>query len=339
MVREQIEASIKLPQGGEMNDSNEPPGGRTGEPARNPDPNENGPTPGEGLSRETTFNADQRGQYNSGGLAAPIKLPLSSLIVDLAIQQRVGINAELVAEYAANIGDWIAQAPIDVFADEGARIVADGFHRVHACLAAGLEHIFARLHQGTRRDALLFAIGANRAHGLRRSNDDKRKAVETMLLDPEWRRWSDRKIAEQAGVSHTFVANQREVATVATPRHFVCDTEPDQAPVAELEQESAATETQRPAADPAPKPAPARQGKDGKMYPSKPPAPAAPQKPKAPTAKDAMHAAHAVTAALVALESVADALLPQDRPPLIAELEKALARYRPLVADQGADHA
>jgi len=36
------------------------------------------------------------------------------------------------------------------------------------------------------RNAVLHAIGANAIHRLRRSNADKRKAVEMMLADDEW---------------------------------------------------------------------------------------------------------------------------------------------------------
>jgi len=44
---------------------------------------------------------------------------------------------------------------------------------------------------GTQRDAILHSVGANATHGLRRSNQDKRKAVVTLLEDNEWCQWSD----------------------------------------------------------------------------------------------------------------------------------------------------
>jgi hypothetical protein len=73
---------------------------------------------------------------------------------------------------------------------------------------------------GTVRDAILFSLGANRAHGLRVTNADKRKAVGAMLADAEWSAWSDRKIADACGVSQPFVSGMRkppEVITVITP--------------------------------------------------------------------------------------------------------------------------
>jgi hypothetical protein len=45
----------------------------------------------------------------------------------------------------------------------------------------------------------------NSDHGLPRSNEDKRRAVATLFNDPEWSRWSSRKIAKQCAVSPDLV--------------------------------------------------------------------------------------------------------------------------------------
>src|SRR5262249_43455536 len=58
--------------------------------------------------------------------------------------------------------------------------------------------------QGTQRDAILFSVGANAAHGLRRTNEDKEKAVKVLLADEEGATWSDRRLADAAGVSSDF---------------------------------------------------------------------------------------------------------------------------------------
>ncbi|HWY85451.1 MAG TPA: hypothetical protein VNX28_01940 [Gemmataceae bacterium] len=65
------------------------------------------------------------------------------------------------------------------------------------------------MRQGTQRDAVLFGIAANCAHGLPRTNADKRKAVTLMLGDAEWSQWSDRKIAGHCQVGHAFVSRLR----------------------------------------------------------------------------------------------------------------------------------
>jgi hypothetical protein len=72
----------------------------------------------------------------------------------------------------------------------------------------------ADVRQGTRRDAVLYSAGANATHGLRRTNEDKRRAVTVLLEDEEWRGWSDREIARKAGVSNRFVGNVRDEVTV-----------------------------------------------------------------------------------------------------------------------------
>ena len=99
--------------------------------------------------------------------------------------------------------------PIVVFHDGTDHWLADGFHRLHAIFMTSEKAIEADVRQGTRRDAILFSVGANASHGLRRTNQDKRRAVETLLRDEEWAAWSDRKIAEACGVSHEFVRQSR----------------------------------------------------------------------------------------------------------------------------------
>jgi hypothetical protein len=74
-------------------------------------------------------------------------------------------------------------------------------------------NISADMRQGTRRDAILHAAGANAAHGLRRTNADKRRAVETLLRDEEWSKWSDREIARMCAVSQPLVSQIRKTLT------------------------------------------------------------------------------------------------------------------------------
>ena len=87
--------------------------------------------------------------------------------------------------------------------------LADGFHRVGAARKIGRETIEAEVKDGSARDAILHGIGANASHGLRRTQADKQRAVERLLKDPEWARWSDRKIAEVAKVDHKTVGKIR----------------------------------------------------------------------------------------------------------------------------------
>jgi hypothetical protein len=87
--------------------------------------------------------------------------------------------------------------------------LADGFHRVEAHRRAGKAVVNAIVKVGTKRDAQLYAAGANGKHGVHRSNADKRRAVFTLLNDPEWQQWSSKRIAKHCCVSGTFVDNLR----------------------------------------------------------------------------------------------------------------------------------
>src|SRR5205085_9681775 len=104
--------------------------------------------------------------------------------------------------------------PIIVFSDGKDHWLADGFHRVLAAKKAGLTEIAADVRPGTRRDALLFAISSNSAHGLARSRADQRKAVALLLDDGEWSQWSDREIARRCQVSNFLVSRMRRGASV-----------------------------------------------------------------------------------------------------------------------------
>lgn len=155
-------------------------------------------------------------------------LKLSEIRIDGGTQPRE-LNDATVLEYFDAMIDGAKFPPVDVFFDGKSYWLADGFHRFFATKKTSLgKHsggptIAAVIHQGTKRDAILFSIGANAAHGLPRSNEDKRRAVLTLLEDPEWKKNSDSWIAEAAHVSQPFVsAIRREIAKPAdatpTPR-------------------------------------------------------------------------------------------------------------------------
>jgi Homeodomain-like domain len=84
-----------------------------------------------------------------------------------------------------------------------------GFHRILAARDAGPSEFPADVRPGTERDALLFSISSNGAHGLPRTNADKRKAVTLLLADAEWSQWSDSEIARYCQVSQSFVTRLR----------------------------------------------------------------------------------------------------------------------------------
>ncbi len=150
--------------------------------------------------------------------AEPATIALASLTRDAALLCRAaGVSAEVVAEYAEALAAGVVLPPVVVFSDsKGAHWLADGFHRCAAAELAGLSEVAADVREGGRREALLHAAGANAAHGLRRTNADKRRAV--LLVIEACPKWSNRRVADACGVHHDMVGDARKtVADSATP--------------------------------------------------------------------------------------------------------------------------
>lgn len=152
------------------------------------------------------------------------EIPLDRINEDPGLQMRAaGVDPAAVAEYAEAMEGGAAFPPIVVYFDGEGYWVADGFHRIAAARQLGQETIRAVVTEGGRREAVLHACGANANHGLRRTHADKRRAIEALLRDPEWSRWSDRAIGKQCGVDHKTVARVRreEVGNFPTERTYV----------------------------------------------------------------------------------------------------------------------
>jgi protein gp37 len=138
-------------------------------------------------------------------------MELRLITADTDLQPRVELSSEIISEYSEDMKAGVEFPPIIVFRNgEGPAYLADGFHRFFGAKKAGLQGIPAEIRKGGKREALLYSVGANATHGMRRTNADKRRAVMRLLSDPEWKKWSDRKVAEQCGVDHGMVASSRQ---------------------------------------------------------------------------------------------------------------------------------
>jgi len=132
-------------------------------------------------------------------------LNLNNIIIDKGTQSRAQISEETVSDYAEAMQAGDQFPPITVFHDGVDFYLADGFHRLHAAKRLHKASIQADVRTGTLRDAILYSLGANRDHGLRRSNADKRKCVQTLLEDFEWGELSVNEMARICGVSPQLV--------------------------------------------------------------------------------------------------------------------------------------
>jgi Holliday junction resolvasome RuvABC endonuclease subunit len=113
--------------------------------------------------------------------------------------------------------------PVVVFYDGNDYWLADGFHRLQAAIEAGFGELEVDLKLGSRRDAMLHAVGSNASHGLKRTPADKRRAIELLLKDEIWGQWSDRAIAKHTGTSHPLVAKVRSQVTgnISSERTYI----------------------------------------------------------------------------------------------------------------------
>ena len=136
-------------------------------------------------------------------------MKIDEIRIDGGTQPRTSLNEDTVAEYAEALADGAIMPEVVVYFDGVDHWLADGYHRYFAHRKIGETEIDADIRDGTRRDAVLCSASANIKHGLRRTNEDKRKAVTTLLKDAEWSLWSDSEIARQCGVSHPFVGGLR----------------------------------------------------------------------------------------------------------------------------------
>jgi hypothetical protein len=135
------------------------------------------------------------------------KLKLTEIVTDAGTQVRAGLNEATVADYAEALADGAKFPPVIVFHDGSRYIAADGFHRIHAAIRIGATQIECDIRKGDRTDALLFALGCNALHGLRRTNADKRHAVGMALK--EFPKLSDRALAEICLVGNDLVGEVR----------------------------------------------------------------------------------------------------------------------------------
>ena len=81
---------------------------------------------------------------------------------------------------------------------------------------------YARVWAGVSlTDAQWYSFGVNKAHGLRRTNEDKRRAVKATLEHELSDDWSDGKVADHCGVDEKMVARMRaEMESGGAKRHL-----------------------------------------------------------------------------------------------------------------------
>jgi hypothetical protein len=139
-------------------------------------------------------------------------LTIDSIVIDKDFQSRHrGLDkshlADMIAAYEGKDAELIECPRVFEITGKG-NVLTRGFHRIEAAMRIGKKTIECEVRHGYVADAILDAVAGNIGHGLRRTNEDKRRCVEMVLSVHE--DWSSRRIAEAAGVHQDLVAKVRE---------------------------------------------------------------------------------------------------------------------------------
>lgn len=134
---------------------------------------------------------------------------LDQIRLDGGTQMREHLDQNVVQDYAEKMREGVVFPPMITMFDGSTHWLVDGFHRYLAVQAAGKQGYNCEVHTGTQQDAIFMATSVNGSHGLQRSNETKRKAVEVTLAHPKAEGWSNKQVAKHCGVSDTFVAAVR----------------------------------------------------------------------------------------------------------------------------------
>ena len=136
------------------------------------------------------------------------RLSLEDIDIFSGTQTRVSTNDEAVEAYAEAMKLGAEFPPVVVFFDGAKHYLADGFHRYLAAKKIEEPKLAAEVNEGTRRDALIHALGSNATNGVYRTNADKRNAAEIAL--EEWTDHSNAYLADICKVSIELVRRVRK---------------------------------------------------------------------------------------------------------------------------------
>lgn len=135
----------------------------------------------------------------------PVSLPITSLRRDFALRIN-GTNEDHVAALAE-----MAEELPPIVVHRGSMRVLDGLHRIGAAELRGDSHVSAVLVDGDDTELLELAVRLNGQRGLPLSRSDRRAVIGRLIAASPM--WSDRRIAELAGVSHRTVGDVRRRST------------------------------------------------------------------------------------------------------------------------------
>jgi hypothetical protein len=138
-----------------------------------------------------------------------MQLQRTKIRTDGGTQPRASYHFGVAESYAEDMDAGAVFPPVTVFYDGTDYWLADGFHRLLAAEKLEQTEIEADVRQGTQQDAQWYSYSVNQTHGLRRTNDDKKRAVIAALSHPKGTEMSDNQIAAHCGVGQPTVSRYR----------------------------------------------------------------------------------------------------------------------------------
>lgn len=140
------------------------------------------------------------------------RLPLAVIRLDGGTQPRAALDQKHISDLTDDLRAGALLPPVDVMYDGENYWLFDGFHRWHAHKAIGGEGsaIEARIHQGDQTAAQWASFAVNKSHGLRRTTEDKQRAIIAALKHPNGASRSNREIGRHLGVNDKTVGEWRK---------------------------------------------------------------------------------------------------------------------------------
>jgi hypothetical protein len=110
-----------------------------------------------------------------------MKINITDITIDESMQVRAGLDEPTVSQYEESLREGAAFPQVLVWAEGGAYILLDGFHRVEAMRRAGFIDTDAKQFTGSKSEATIAAVVANARHGLRLTGKDLRAAIAKLI--------------------------------------------------------------------------------------------------------------------------------------------------------------
>lgn len=134
-----------------------------------------------------------------------MELDLADIEIDQKFQPRVKLNKDHIEELAISYEMVPCRVPPPVVWLIGKRKLCVSFHRHAALVKLDRRSGTFEIRRGTEQDALLDAAGSDNHHGLKRTYEDKRRALRMILsVHPKW---SAGQISELTGMHRETIKN------------------------------------------------------------------------------------------------------------------------------------